>query len=225
VPDAVIETMRPPQAGDYSFNNIGLPSFFMLSSTMPEALRREKNYYDVSGCGANIAWHTENDTLEIADREILLKDMKIYLLSALRIANAEILPFDWTATCDEFLATIAAYEESSQGLADLSASRAATEALKTALAALDKAAPAARNAALHALSRILVPINYTNQPRFRHDPAFTVPQLPTLAIAAELPEFTDPHMRRCAMTELMRGQNRFVAAVTQARRRVEAAAT
>ncbi len=27
VPDAVIKTMRPPQAGDYSFNNIGLPSF------------------------------------------------------------------------------------------------------------------------------------------------------------------------------------------------------
>jgi hypothetical protein len=224
VPDAVIETMRPPQAGDYSFNNIGLPSFFMLSSTMPEALRREKNYYDVSGCGANIAWHTENDTLEIADRDILLKDIKIYLLSALRIANAEILPFDWTATCDEFLGTIAAYEKSSQGFADLSPSRAATEALKAALATLDKAPPKARNTALHALSRILVPINYTNQPRFRHDPAYTVPQLPTLAIAAELPGFTDPHMRRCAMTELLRGQNRFVAAVTQARRIVEAAA-
>ena len=64
--------MRPPQAGDYSFNNIGLPSFFMLSSTMPDALREEKDYYDVSGCGGNIAWHTENDTLEIADRDILL---------------------------------------------------------------------------------------------------------------------------------------------------------
>ena len=109
MPDAVIATVRPPQAGDYSFNNIGLPSFFMLSSTMPNALREEKNYYDVSGCGGNIAWHTENDTLEIADRDILLTDMKIYLLSALRIANAEVLPFDWGATCDEFLQTIASY--------------------------------------------------------------------------------------------------------------------
>ena len=111
LPDAHVKTMRPPQAGDYSFNNIGLPSFLMLSSTMPEALRKEKNYYDVSGCGANIAWHTENDTIEIADRDILLKDMRIYLLSALRIANAEILPFDWNATCEEFLATIADYEK------------------------------------------------------------------------------------------------------------------
>ena len=113
VPDANIHIMRPPQAGDYSFNNIGLPSLFMLSSTMPEALRHEKGYYDVSGCGANIAWHTENDTLEIADPAILLTDMRIYLLAALRIANAEILAFDWTATCDEFLATIARYQSAS----------------------------------------------------------------------------------------------------------------
>jgi hypothetical protein len=222
VPDAVIGTHRPPQAGDYSFNNIGLPSFFMLSSTMPDQLRHEKHYYDVSGCGANIAWHTENDTLEIADRDILLTDMKIYLLSVLRVANAEILPFDWSATCDEFLSTIAGYQAASQGLADLSACTAATLALKAALARLDHAEPARRNAALFELSRILVPINYTREPRFRHDPAYTVPPLPTLAVAAELPGFGDAHLRRVAGVELMRGINRFLAAVDAARRLVEA---
>jgi N-acetylated-alpha-linked acidic dipeptidase len=45
--------------------------------------------------------------------------MKIYLLSALRIANAEVLPFDWAATCDEFLGTIAEYEKASKNPADL----------------------------------------------------------------------------------------------------------
>ncbi|HEX3404856.1 MAG TPA: M28 family peptidase [Acetobacteraceae bacterium] len=223
VPDAVVATHRPPQAGDYSFNNIGLPSFFMLSSTMPNALREEKGYYDVSGCGGNIAWHTENDTLEIADRDILLTDMKIYLLSALRIANAEVLPFDWTATCDEFLQTIAFYETASLGMADLSQARAATEALKGSLAGLDAAALPRRNAVLMEMARILVPINYTREPRFRHDPAYTVPPLPTLAVAAELPEFTSEHDRRCAMVELMRGQNRFVAAIDLARRLVQSA--
>jgi hypothetical protein len=223
VPDAVIGTARPPQAGDYSFNNIGLPSFFMLSSTMPDQLRHEKHYYDVSGCGANIAWHTENDTLEIADRDILLTDMKIYLLSALRVANAEILPFDWAATCDEFLATIEQYQAASEGLADLSAARAATLSLKQALAGLASAPPDRRNAALMELSRILVPINYTRAPRFRHDPAYTVPPLPTLAVAAELPGFADDHLRRVAKVELMRGQNRFIAAIDAARRVVEGA--
>ena len=223
VPDAAIATMRPPQAGDYSFNNIGLPSFFMLSSTMPEQLRHEKFYYDVSGCGANIAWHTENDTLEIADRNVLLTDMKIYMLSTLRVANADILPFDWGATCDEFLATIAQYETASLGLADLSACRSATEALKAALAKLEGADTTKRNVAVQELSRVLVPINYTREPRFRHDPAYTVPSLPTLAVAADLPDFTDDHLRRVAQVELMRGKNRYLAAIDAARRLVEAA--
>jgi hypothetical protein len=223
VPDAVVGIHRPPQAGDYSFNNIGLPSFFMLSSTMPDALRAEKGYYDVSGCGANIAWHTENDQLEIADRNILMTDMKIYLLSVLRVANAEVLPFDWSATCDEFLATIASYEKASQGLADLGPARAATEALKVALAGLSAAPVEKRNAALQELARVLVPVNYTREARFRHDPAYTVPPLPTLAVAAELPEFAEGHMRKMAQTELLRGQNRYLAAIDQACRIVAAA--
>ena len=223
VPDAVVATMRPPQAGDYSFNNIGLPSFFMLSSTMPEALRHEKNYYDVSGCGANIAWHTENDQLEIADRDVLMTDMKIYMLSTLRVANPELLPFDWAATCDEFLATIAGYQAASKGLADLSDCAQATEALKASLAGLATATPAARNAVVQELSRILVPINYTQQARFRHDPAYTVQPLPTLAIAAELADFTDDHLRRVAQVELMRGKNRYLAAIDAARRLVASA--
>jgi hypothetical protein len=224
VPEADIKTMRPPQAGDYSFNNIGLPSFFMLSSTMPEALRHEKGYYDVSGCGANIAWHTENDTLEIADRDILLTDMKIYLLSTLRVVNPEVLPFDWTATCDEFLSIIDRYQAASNGLADLSPSRQATVALKAALAGLEKAPAAQRNAASMEIARILVPVNYTREPRFRHDPAYTVPPLPTLAPAAELPELTEGHLRNCGIVSVLRGQNRYVAAIDQARRLVEAAA-
>ncbi len=224
VPGAEVKTMRPPQAGDYSFNNIGLPSFLMLSSTMPEALRKEKNYYDVSGCGANIAWHTENDTIEIADRDILLKDMRIYLLSALRIANAELLPFDWNATCEEFLSTIASYEKSAKGIADLSAAREATLALQAALKRLpqSKSAAEAKNAALQGLSRILVPINYTREPRFRHDPAFTVPPLPTLAVAGELAGMSQ-ELRRFGEVELMRGQNRYVAAIRAATRLVEGA--
>ena len=221
VPDAVIATLRPPQAGDYSFNNIGLPSFFMLSSTMPEALRHEKGYYDVSGCGANIAWHTENDTLEIADPNILLTDMKIYLLSVLRVVNAEVLPFDWTATCDEFAATIAGYQKAAGSLFDLSPSAKAVDALKAALAKLAGAPVAKRNAALHELSRILVPVNYTQAPRFRHDPAYTVQPLPTIAVAADIADMADPHLRRVAQVELLRGQNRLLAALDAARRVVE----
>ena len=221
VPDAEIVTQRPPQAGDYSFNNIGLPSFFMLSSTMPEGLRKEKNYYDVSGCGANIAWHTENDTIEIADRDILLTDMRIYLLSVLRVVNAEVLPFDWHATCAEFSDTIDAYEAASGGTANLSPAREAVAALRQALDHLDQRPIATRNEVSRALSRILIPLNTTREPRFRHDPAYTIPKLPTLAVAAELPSMLSDHLRQCAQVGLMRGQNRFVAALDLAKETVE----
>src|SRR5690606_25948418 len=89
---------RPHQAGDYSFNNIGISSFFMLLSTMPDALREEKGYYGVGGCGGNIEWHTEEDLLHIADRDILRKDIGIYLAATMGVANATIAPFDFTRT-------------------------------------------------------------------------------------------------------------------------------
>lgn len=74
---------------------------------------------------------------------------------------------------------------------------------------------AKRNAALMKLARVLVPVNYTKEPRLRYDPACTIPPLPTLAVAAELPSFTDRHRRNCAKVELMRGLNRFVAALAE----------
>ena len=195
----------------------------MLSSTMPDDVRLEKGYYDVSGCGANIAWHTENDTIEIADRERLAIDMRIYLLAVLRIANAEQLPFDWVATCSEFLATIDDYEAASGGLADLAPARAATLILQSTLHRLSELETGPRNDVLHALGRILVPVNYTREPRFRHDPAYTVPKLPTLSVAAELGRFESDHMRRVAQTELVRGQNHYVGCIRQAHQLVEAA--
>ncbi|MFL5123977.1 MAG: M28 family peptidase [Microvirga sp.] len=214
---------RPNQAGDYSFNNIGLSSYYMLSSTMPDDLRAEKDYYAVSGCGGNIAWHTENDTLEIADRRILETDIRIYLLSVLRHANAEILPVDWRETVAEFKTTLAAYEAAAADHADLIPARTALDALSERLAELYRAIEAGRvepgvaNDALMRLARVLVPINFTREPRFRHDPAYTVPPLPSLAVAAELARI-DASRLGFAKTQLLRGQNRFVAALREAER-------
>ena len=118
---------RPHRAGDYAFNNIGISSFFMLSSTMPDDLRAEKGYYAVGGCGANIAWHTEDDQIEIADRDNLVRDIKVYLAAVLGVANAEVLPFDWRATMAEFKRTLAGYQEAAGDRFDFSASHGAIE--------------------------------------------------------------------------------------------------
>jgi len=219
---------RPHRAGDYSFNNIGISSFFMLSSTMPIAQREEKSYYSVGGGGGNIAWQTEKDTLEIADRDNLLRDIRIYALATMRVANADILPFDWRRTVDEFLGTIDGYQAKAGARFDLGPSRSAADALKTSLAGFygrigDGSANAVTaNNAIHDLARILVPINFCREARFRHDPAVTIPPLPTIATAAELDRFSNANLG-FARTQLTRSQNRLVSALNQARRVVEAA--
>jgi N-acetylated-alpha-linked acidic dipeptidase len=217
---------RPHRAGDYSFNNIGISSYLMLSSTMTTAMREEKGYYTVGGCGANIAWHTENDTLEIADRDILLRDIKVYLLAVLRNANIDILPFDWRATAKEFAETVADYQKAAGGRFDLSASKQAVDELASALdtfyadVTAGKIKPAAANTVIQDLARILVPINFTRVNRFRHDPALTIPPLPSIAAAAELDKFDDNTIG-FAKTQLVRGQNRLISALRQARRHIE----
>lgn len=218
---------RPHRAGDYAFNNIGISSMFMLSSTMPDALREQKGYYTVGGCGGNIAWHTENDTLEIADRDIMVRDIKVYLGTVLRIANSDVLPFDWRDAGQEYLAVVDKYQAAAGNRFSLAPSRAAVEALNRALDAFyakveqKRVSAAAASEVVMRLARILVPLNYTRQARFRHDPATPVPPLPTIATATELDQHQGPALG-FALTQLTRGQNRLVASLRDAQRLVEA---
>jgi N-acetylated-alpha-linked acidic dipeptidase len=219
---------RPHRAGDYSFNNIGISSLLMLSSTMPDDLREQKGYYTVGGCGGNIAWHTENDLMDIADRDIMLRDIKVYLAMVAGIADAEILPFDWRAQVAEFAETLDRYQRSAGELFDLRAATEACDSLARALngfyAELDAGRVERRgaNEVIRRLARILVPANYTRVPRFRHDPAVPIPPLPTVALAAELSGMA-PEQLGFARTQLTRGQNRLVAALREAEREATAA--
>ena len=220
------ECVRPPRAGDYAFNNIGLTSFFMLSSKMPDGLRAEKGYYPVGGCGGNIGWHTENDTLEIADRDILMTDMKIYLLSVLRLAADERLPFDWRITVAGLRATVDGYQAAAGNRVDLAPAKDAIAGLGKRLdrfhAAADRLDAARANHVVQRLARILVPLNYTQGPRFDHDPALAVPPLPVLSAAGELDRL-DETATKFALAQLVRGQNRVVAAMDEACRLVDGA--
>ncbi|QPC90752.1 M28 family metallopeptidase [Mesorhizobium sp. INR15] len=220
-PASELNIARPSRAGDYSFNNIGMTGYLMLSSNMPRQKQAELGYYDVGGCGSNIAWHTENDTIEIADREILLRDIKVYLLTVLRTANSELLPFDWRVTASEFAATIDGYQAKAGTHFDLAPASHAAAALKDCLngfyARIDRAEVPAKiaNDIIVALARILVPINFTRRPRFLHDPALSIPPLPSIAAAADL-QITKPESMGFVVAQLVRGQNQLVSALNTA---------
>ncbi len=225
---------RPLRAGDKSFSNIGVSTFYMLSSTMPKALVKEKAYYPVGGCGGNIAWHTEDDTLEVADRDHLLRDIKVYAAATFRAANSPVYPLNFASTAAELEQTLRAYQEASGGRFDLESTIADAVALQqelarfydrvSALAAAPVDDPRVRrvNTVQRRLARILVPVNYSRAGRFRHDPAIDVPPLPDLEPATKLAAM-DPGSEtyRVTLVHLARGRNRVRAALREAKTVVE----
>ena len=212
---------RAPRAGDWSFNNIGLSGFFMLSSTMPEKLARELNYYAVGGCGGNIAWHTENDLLEIADREVMLRDIKIYLTAVWKVANADIFPFDWRSAAASLKDALDRYQAAVKDSFSFAPSLTAAEDLNTALDELHariasgKIDPAAANSILIRLARILIPLDHSAEPRFLHDPALPRPAIPLLSAANTLTSLSSEEAK-FAKVDLIRNQNRVVDALVAA---------
>ncbi|HET9016732.1 MAG TPA: M28 family metallopeptidase [Thermomicrobiaceae bacterium] len=228
------EPERPPRAGDYSFNGIGITSFYMLSSTMSDEDRAARDYYAVGGCGGNIQWHTEGDTLEVADQDNLLRDMRMYAASVLRTLNAPLAPFDWTQTVAEFAATLDRYQRAAGNEFSFTPAREALGSLAAALRSFYAAAPDDANPASPAcrrfnfvqrrLGRLLIPVNYSRTEAFRHDPALNVPPLPDLAPALGLAGAKDDPARRGVLrAHLTRGQNRLIWALEQAEEVVRAA--
>lgn len=226
------EGERPHQAGDYSFNNIGISSFFMLLSTMPREKQAELGYYAVGGCGGNIAWHTENDQLEIADKDNLMRDLEVYLVSLQRVINNPVHPFDFRKLAAEFRQTLNLYADGAGGAFDFGDAYAALERLERALDGLytkvdaladegvsvSEARPI--NDAILELGRILIPINYTRHGLFRNEPAVPIPPLPDIEPALSLANARG-HEKQVLLTHVRRGTNRVAWAFESAARVAE----
>jgi N-acetylated-alpha-linked acidic dipeptidase len=214
------EGRQPLRAGDISFNNLGLSTFFMLSSTMPAPLRKEKGYYAVGGCGGNIEWHTEADTLDIADRDRLLRDVRLYAGSTFRAANVPVHPLDFRATVTQIEEVLGSFAERAGGLIDVSGTLERAQGLRSALESLYAAADkvdsveGARpfNDALLKIGRALVRVLYSASGTYRQDPALDIPLLPEFAAAAEAVGTVPDGILR---TEFVRARNRVDAALEE----------
>jgi N-acetylated-alpha-linked acidic dipeptidase len=211
---------QPLRAGDISFNNLGLSTFFMLTSTMTPELRAEKGYYAVGGCGGNIEWHTEDDTLEIADRDNLLRDIRLYAGAAFRAANTPVHPLDFRATVAQIEETLKEQSSKLGELVDLSGTFTRAEALREALdelyagAAADSVQAARSvNDALLRIGRALVRVLYSSAGTYRQDPALHIPLLPDFAAAAAAIGTVPDGVVR---TELVRARNRLDGALLEA---------
>ncbi|MFD1037479.1 M28 family peptidase [Virgibacillus byunsanensis] len=214
---------RPRRSGDYSFNNIGITSYYKLSSTMPDELIKEKGYHPVGGCGGNIEWHTEDDLLHIVDYDILKKDIELYLVSVFRVLNKPIYPFNYVNTIDEIINTIQQYQQESGSHFNFDLALHEAEQLKQSLTefyqnieylkgeSITDIDVQKQNNKLLKLGRILITMNYSRSGKFRQDPALEVPPLPDIAPALTLQKLQpDSHLYNVTKNHLTRGQNRII---------------
>ncbi|MEZ5293215.1 MAG: M28 family peptidase [Vicinamibacterales bacterium] len=222
------QRVRPLRAGDYSFNQIGPTGLYMLLSNIPIEERKRRGYYAVGGCGGNIAWHTPDDLMPVADLEILRRDVAVYLTTIVRILNAPLHPFDYAATVEEMRTVVAGYHQQAQGIVDLSAvvddlGRLAVEIARWQEAAAADAAVAAAperredNAALRRIARLLVPLNYARGERFDHDPALKFGAVPRLEAAASIASAA-PDLQPFVKVGLQREVNKVRATLRAVRR-------
>jgi hypothetical protein len=212
---------RPNRSSDYSFYNMGISGAFMASSMMPAAEVERRGWHRVGGCGGNIAWHTEDDTMQIADKAVLSKDIALYLEAVLTFANADILPFDFRAATKELSAAVDGYVKAAGKRFDLASVAAALEELAGKIEAFHTSvaqrtiAPQRANEAMRELARALVPLNYARFGPYEQDPAVTLPPVPLLSIAADL-EAYDKDSMGFALASLLRGRNAALDAIDRA---------
>jgi len=221
---------RPSRAADQSFLANGVPAF----STYPFLPDDHPDRRPWTGGSANAWWwHSEFDTRDKADLDILTLDAKVSLTAVMELANAEVLPFDHVDTVQEIQGFLGALQEKAGGHLDLTPATEAAGRFLAAAAALRGAAAEARgpavravNDALMRLSRILNPVIYSTSGRFHHDPAEWSPimratgqhTLAALQKAGGLPALAGQPEYGFLQAQLVRERNRLVTALREAAR-------
>jgi hypothetical protein len=149
---------------------------------------------DRLGHGTGWTWHTPADLLDTMDEAILVRDTQVYLHVVWRLLTDAVLPIDYAAYASYLqveLETMANRLGDHLDLSQLMERARSIEIGSERLAALSEASTdpptqAAINRCIMALSRLLVPLDYTLGDRFEHDPALMQSPLPALVPALEL---------------------------------------
>lgn len=235
-----LEYKRFGRAGDQSFNGIGLPALFMSLSGQPaQGGAVEEQMARLLGTGGKSKsgglgwwWHTTEDTMDKIDRDFLVRDATIYVLTLWRLCTEPVLPFDYSATVEEMTATLrdlAAVAgdrfDLSPVLAEADTALAATRRLATAAAATPDDATTTRiNACIMALGRCLTPVNYTLAGEYEHDLALGAQPIPALQPLRQLADLEpESDAARFLHAQLLRARNKVWHAFHQAHKAVEVA--
>ena len=227
---------RQSRAGDQSFWGIGVPGIFQNMSEQPASPDAETNASaSVFGGGNRVGhgtgwwWHNPADTLDKIDEAILVRDTKIYMHAVWRLLTDTILPLDYAEHARYLTATLKALQEAAGPRFDLGllVSRAARlETLATRLNAVsqraDDGSAETINATLKAVSRALVPVDYTAKDRFTQDPALAQDAYPGLQPIRQFAGLDpDSDAAKFLHVGMMRAHNRTATALAEAIEAIE----
>jgi hypothetical protein len=190
--DKYVSPTRPARAADQSFWGVGVSSMSVYSMLTPDHPDRDHN---VGGSGGAWWWHSEHETFEKADIDVLVQDTSLYATIILKLATADVLPFNLVDTTQDYLDCLREYEEEGIGrflpIGELvgrvqhlqnrcSAFHAATKHLT------DQEETAEVNRLMLKALRWLIPPFYQSRGMYEHDPALGGRRLPGLAAALKL---------------------------------------
>jgi hypothetical protein len=200
--------LRPSRSSDQSFWGVGIPSMYGSVSHQPPSPVKMRN-------ALGWWWHTPHDLLDKVDRKFLVRDTRVVVHTLARLLTDRILPLDPAAQLASLKSELAAISPVvPPDLVALVDECAAMAAELKSVSPADEAASGKLNEQLMRISRLLVPLDYTEGDRFRHDPALPLPAWPVLrplqALAAATPG-TD--QARFLAVGAARATNRLLAAM------------
>lgn len=234
--DQELEYRRIGRLGDQSFWGVGLPSFYCGLSSQGAATNGQADLSAGIGGGRPRRggtawwWHTPDDTLDKIEPEFLARDGRILLATVYRLATDKVLPFDQTHAVEEIRAALNEIAVSAGDAFDLSTAIQEVDGLLDAAKRLQQrcAEPASDdqakilNACLMQISRLLIPVNYTQHGPFEQDLALGSLPVPGLRPAARLAQLDpDSAQRHLLRIKLQRERNRVRQALREATTAIE----
>ncbi|MBN9064657.1 MAG: hypothetical protein BGP06_03645 [Rhizobiales bacterium 65-9] len=189
--DKYVSATRPSRAADQSFWGVGVSSMSVYSMLTPEDENRDHN---VGGSGGAWWWHSEHETFDKYDPEILAQDTRLYASILARMATAEVLPFNLAMIAQDYLDSLREFDESAGDALPFKELIASVKALQEKLKALHAHCAAltgdarthAANQVFLRIARALNPVLYQVCGPFEHDPALGSRALPSLGPALTL---------------------------------------
>jgi hypothetical protein len=194
--DKYVSSTRPARAADQSFWGVGLSSMSVYSMLEPDAADRDHN---VGGSGGAWWWHSEHETVDKFDPEILSQDTRLYATILLGLSTADVLPFQLDDIAQDFLDSLREYDEAAGDVLPFADLRAEAQAFQDDCKALNKRlegetdndVTARANKLFLQVARVLNPVLYQVCSPFEHDPAIGSRALPSLTAALRLPSVKD----------------------------------